>query len=67
MTDDLVRIPAQTAVVGSDAHYPEEGPARTVSVDEFWIQTRTVTNTDFAEFVGATGYVTVAERQLDPG
>ena len=25
-----------------------------------------MTNTDFAEFVGATGYVTVAERQLDP-
>jgi formylglycine-generating enzyme required for sulfatase activity len=63
----LVRIPAQTAVVGSDKHYPEEGPAKTVSVDEFWIQARQVTNADFAEFVYATGYVTVAERQLNPG
>ena len=63
---DLVRIPAQSAVLGSDRHYPEEGPARTVSVDEFWIQARQVTNADFAEFVEATGYVTVAERPLDP-
>ncbi len=62
----LVRIPAQTAVVGSDAHYPEEGPARTVSVDEFWIQSHTVTNAQFAEFVSDTGYVTVAERPLNP-
>ena len=62
----LVRIPAQTAVVGSDQHYPEEGPAHAVSVDEFWIQTRQVTNAEFAEFVDATGYVTVAERPLDP-
>jgi formylglycine-generating enzyme required for sulfatase activity len=29
VADDLVRIPAQTAVVGSDAHYSEEGPAHT--------------------------------------
>ena len=66
MTDDLVRIPAQTATLGSDRHYPEEGPARAVSVDEFWIQPRQVTNTDFDEFVAATGYVTVAERPLNP-
>jgi formylglycine-generating enzyme len=66
VADDLVRIPAQTAVVGSDAHYSEEGPARTVRVDAFWIQNHLVTNADFAEFVDATGYVTVAERQLDP-
>ena len=34
---DLVWIPAQTAVLGSDAHYPEEAPAREVTVDGFWI------------------------------
>jgi formylglycine-generating enzyme len=64
-TDELVRIPAQTALLGSDAHYRDEGPARDVAVDEFWIQARTVTNADFAAFVDATGYLTVAERPLD--
>ena len=63
---DMVRIPAQTAVLGSDRHYPEEGPAHAVSVDEFWIMPHQVTNAEFAEFVDATGYVTVAERPLNP-
>ncbi|MDY6999039.1 MAG: formylglycine-generating enzyme family protein [Actinomycetota bacterium] len=67
MTDaDLVWIPAQTAVLGSEEHYPEEAPAREVTVDGFWIQRHQVTNARFAEFVSATGYVTVAERPLDP-
>jgi len=66
VTDDLVWIPAQTATLGSDAHYPEEAPARPVAVEGFWMQAHQVTNADFAEFVDATGYVTVAERPLDP-
>ena len=64
--DELVWIPAQTAVLGSDVHYAEEAPAREVTVDGFWIQPRQVTNADFAAFVDATDYVTVAERPLDP-
>lgn len=63
---DLVWIPAQTATLGSDDHYPEEAPAREVTVDGFWIQPHQVTNAQFAEFVTATGYVTVAERPLNP-
>lgn len=63
---ELVWIPGQTAVLGSDRHYPEEAPARPVTVDGFWIQTRQVTNAEFAEFVSATGYLTVAERPLSP-
>ena len=66
MTADLVRIPAQTATLGSDRHYPEEGPVRDVAVAEFWIQARPVTNTEFARFVEETGYLTVAERPLNP-
>ena len=66
MTDSLIWIPPQTATVGSDAHDAEEGPARTATVDGFWIQPHAVTNADFAQFVSATGYVTVAERPLDP-
>ena len=37
-----------------------------VAVDGFWIDRYQVTNRQFAEFVAATGYVTVAERPLDP-
>ena len=66
MTDELVWIPGQTATLGSDRHYPEEGPARPVTVDGFWMQIRQVTNSEFAEFVSATGYLTVAERPLNP-
>ena len=35
-------------------------------VDDFSIDATTVTNAEFASFVDATGYVTVAERDLDP-
>lgn len=63
---ELVWIPTQTAIVGSDQHYPEEAPAREVTVDGFAIMAHQVTNAAFAEFVAATGYLTVAERPLDP-
>jgi formylglycine-generating enzyme required for sulfatase activity len=65
VTDDLVRIPAQSARLGSDRHYPEEAPVRAVDVPEFCIQSHPITNAEFAEFVDATGYLTVAERPLD--
>jgi sulfatase modifying factor 1 len=64
--DGLVCIPAQTAILGSAAHYVEEGPTRAVSVDGFWIQPHLVTNAEFAAFVDDTGYVTVAERPPNP-
>lgn len=46
--------------------YPEEGPVRQVSVDGFWIDITPVTVREFGHFVEATGYVTVAEREIDP-
>jgi formylglycine-generating enzyme len=52
--------------MGSDAHYPEEAPAHRVEVDGFYIDRRPVTNRQFAAFVAATGYRTVAERPPDP-
>jgi len=64
--DGFALIPAQTAIVGSDSHYPEEAPAHEVTVEEFWIATHQVTNAQFDEFVSTTGYVTVAERELNP-
>ncbi|HVW17011.1 MAG TPA: formylglycine-generating enzyme family protein [Solirubrobacteraceae bacterium] len=59
-------IPAGTFRMGSDRYYPEEAPARAVSVDGFWIDRHPITNAQFARFVEQTGYVTVAERPLDP-
>ena len=52
--------------MGSDDHYPDEGPVRRVSVDGFWMDRGTVTNREFAEFVEATDHVTVAEVAPDP-
>ena len=61
-----VWIEAGTFRMGSDAHYAEEGPAHPVAVSGFWIDRHQVTNRDFAAFAAATGYVTLAERPLDP-
>ncbi|MEQ9661067.1 MAG: formylglycine-generating enzyme family protein [Parasphingopyxis sp.] len=52
--------------MGSDDHYPEEAPVRTVDVDPFWIDTTPVTNAEFGRFVEDSGYVTRAERVPDP-
>lgn len=52
--------------MGSERFYPEEAPVRRVSVDGFWIDTTPVTNRQFAAFVEATGYTTVAEIAPDP-
>jgi formylglycine-generating enzyme required for sulfatase activity len=61
-----VHVPAGVYALGSEAHYPEEAPVREVAVEDFWIDRYAVTNEEYAAFVAATGYVTVAERPLDP-
>jgi formylglycine-generating enzyme required for sulfatase activity len=62
----MTTIPAATFWMGSDHHYPEEAPARPVTVDSFLIDAAPVTNADFAAFVTETGYRTLAERPIDP-
>ncbi|MFJ7965479.1 SUMF1/EgtB/PvdO family nonheme iron enzyme [Streptomyces sp. NPDC096324] len=54
-------------LMGSDDFYPEERPVHPVSVDGFWMDEHPVTVAAFRRFVKATGYVTVAERPLEPG
>jgi formylglycine-generating enzyme len=66
MSDGQALIPGGSFSMGSDAHYPEEAPAHTVTVSEFRIDRHQVTNAQFAGFVADTAYVTVAERPLDP-
>jgi sulfatase modifying factor 1 len=45
---------------------PDALPLHPVTVDGFWMDATTVTNRDFERFVGATGYVTLAERPPTP-
>ena len=61
----MVRVPGGTFEEG-DTVYPEEGPVTHAQVKPFWIDAHEVTNSEFAAFVAATGYVTTAERPLDP-
>ncbi len=52
-----------TAMVcgGPDA-MPDARPIHRVYVDGFWMDATEVTNAEFARFVAATGYITIAER-----
>jgi sulfatase modifying factor 1 len=59
-------VPGGTFRMGADGFFPEEGPVRPATVAGFWMDRYPVTNAAFARFVAATGYVTVAERALDP-
>ncbi len=45
---------------------PDALPEHPVEVGAFWMDATPVTNRNFAAFVRATGYVTVAERPLKP-
>ncbi len=63
---DMVRIQGGAFLMGSDEFYPDERPVHERTVDSFLIDRFEVTNEDFAAFVDATGYVTVAERPIDP-
>jgi sulfatase modifying factor 1 len=51
--------------MGTD-HMEDAQPVHQVEVKGFWIDRTNVTNEEFARFVKATGYVTIAERPLDP-
>src|SRR5207245_7538180 len=55
-----------TVVMGSERQRAEERFTHVVRVDGFWIDRHEVSNAQFREFVTATGYVTLAERGLDP-
>jgi formylglycine-generating enzyme len=61
----MVWVPGGAFTMGSDMAFPEEAPALPAKVDGFWMDQTEVTNAQFAEFVAATGYVTLAERGDD--
>ena len=59
-------VPGGSYRLGGPALRGEEGPERIVSLPGFWIGQTEVTNAQFARFVAATGYKTLAERPPDP-
>src|SRR3712207_5556020 len=63
---DMAWVPGGTFAMGAEGFYDEERPVHQVTVDGFWMDEHPVTVGEFRRFVKATGYVTVAERALDP-
>jgi formylglycine-generating enzyme len=63
----MVWIPGGEFSMGSEAPEMQDArPFHRVALDGYWMDQTEVTNEEFARFVKATGYVTVAERPLDP-
>ena len=65
MLTDLVEIPAGVFRMGSTSFYPEEAPIHSVAVQPFALERHPVTNAQYGAFVAATGYLTLAEQELD--
>ncbi|MEM9790663.1 MAG: formylglycine-generating enzyme family protein [Planctomycetota bacterium] len=63
----MVWVPGGEFTMGSDApgSWSNEQPPHRVRLDGFWMDRTEVTNAQFAEFVEATGYLTVAERPVN--
>lgn len=59
-----VALDGGTFLAGSNDFYPDEAPVREQSVAAFALARTPITNRQFAAFVEATSYVTVAERPL---
>lgn len=65
--EGMVWIPGGTFWMGCEnCGMPDALPVHVVEVTGFWMDRTPVTNAAFERFVKATGYVTVAERPLDP-
>ena len=63
----MVLIPGGEFNMGSEASFafPNEKPVHRVQVAPFFLDVHPVTNAEFAKFVEATAYKTVAERAVD--
>jgi formylglycine-generating enzyme required for sulfatase activity len=62
----MVHIPAGTFWMGCDeVSLIDVRPFHEVHIDSFWMDATEVTNEQYAKFVDATGYITVAQRKPD--
>ena len=64
-TAGMVFIKGGSFQMGSD-QFADARPVHPVTVSSFYMDTHEVTNDQFAGFVAATHYITVAERPLNP-
>jgi hypothetical protein len=63
--EGMVWIPGGKFWMGTEES-PDAMPVHLVELPGYWMDRTEVTNAQFAKFVKATGYVTVAERRPDP-
>jgi formylglycine-generating enzyme required for sulfatase activity len=64
--EGMAWVPGGTFMMGTEEPMMKDArPVHPVTVDGFWIDRTEVTNAQFAAFVAATNYVTVAERKPD--
>ena len=63
-TDNMIWLPEGEFRMGANNFYPEETPVNTAAVGGFWIDAKPVTESEFAQFIEDTGYITVAEREF---
>lgn len=65
--EGMVYIPEATFTMGgrSNQAYQDEFPRHKVKVSAFFLDKYEVTNAQFKKFVEETGYVTIAERDID--
>jgi len=62
--EGMVWIPAGEFSMGSDEEmFTDARPIHRVALNGFWMDKTEVTNAQFAKFVDATSYVTIAERK----
>jgi formylglycine-generating enzyme len=65
--EGMVWVPGGTFWMGADdASMADAKPVHEVKISGFWMDRTEITNRQFARFVKATGYVTIAERKPDP-
>lgn len=65
--NNMVWIPPGHFIMGSgDPAFTDAVPLHEVSVHGFRMDEHEVTNAEFARFVKATGYITIAERPMKP-
>lgn len=60
--EGMVWIPGGTFWMGDEDSPDHDAPSHRVAVSGFWMDRTEVTNAQYAKFVAATGYRTVAER-----
>ena len=65
--EGMVLIPSGEFLMGgrSDQAYQDEFPQHKVMISSFYMDVHEVTNRQFLKFVEETGYLTIAERDID--